>query len=147
MIRRCLALIPFMLLAGPSAQAQNVLMNSAETINKGNFKLGAYPTVLLGENGADDEFGFAARAGYGFTPSFDVEAKVAFFDGLTYFGADAEFWLVKGEVDFSLGAGIHRTDFDGPFDRTGFDVTAMLSGHVASKLELYGGLNAAFERV
>ncbi|MBN1461707.1 MAG: hypothetical protein JXA57_19425 [Armatimonadetes bacterium] len=54
----------------------------------------------------------AARVGYGFTDSFDAEAKVGFFDGPTYVGADGEFWMLKrgdeyGGVDFSLAGGVH----------------------------------------
>ena len=47
--------------------AQQVLMNSAETINKGNLKLAIFPTVLFGKNGGDSVFGVAGRFGYGFT--------------------------------------------------------------------------------
>ena len=41
-------------LGAGSAQAQNFLMNSAETINKGNFKISAFPTVVLGEDGGEN---------------------------------------------------------------------------------------------
>jgi hypothetical protein len=128
-----------------SAQAQNVLMNSAETINEKNFKLSAFPTVLLGEDGSDDEWGVASRIGYGFSSSFDVEAKLAFFDGLQFYGVDAELWFVKGDVDVSGALGIHRTDFEGDRDQTGVDTALLVSGRVADRLDLYGGLNLGFE--
>lgn len=145
MIRK--ALVPAFVLAlfSGSAQAQNVLMNSAETINEKNFKLSAFPTVLLGEKGADNEWGVASRFGYGFTDNFDVEAKLAFFDGLKLYGVDGELWFVKGEVDVSGALGIHRTDFEGDRDLTGIDTALLVSGNVADKLELYGGLNVSFE--
>src|SRR5512134_2284681 len=107
MLRPCLLplLVSSLVLAAGSAHAQNVLMNSAETINEGNFKIAAFPTLLFGENGADDEFGVAGRFGYGFTPSFDIEGKVAFFDGLKLYGIDAELWVVKGRTDVSVSLG------------------------------------------
>lgn len=145
MIRKALAPAFVLALVAGSAQAQNVLMNSAETINEKNFKLSAFPTVLLGEKGADNEWGVASRLGYGFTDSFDIEAKFAFFDGLKLYGIDAELWFVKGEVDVSGALGIHRTDFEGDRDLTGIDTALLVSGHVADKLELYGGLNVSFE--
>jgi hypothetical protein len=146
MIRRAaLAAAACVLTLAGSAQAQNVLMNSAETIDRKTFKLSAFPTVILGEDDADSEWGVASRLGYGFTDSFDVEAKLAFFDGLTFYGLDAELWFVKGEIDVSGALGVHRTEFEGDFDLTGIDTALLVSGHVADKLELYGGLNLSFE--
>jgi hypothetical protein len=130
-----------------SAQAQNFLMNSAETINEGNFKVAAFPTVLLGEDGAENEWGLATRLGYGFTDNFDVEAKLAFFDGLKLYGGDAELWLVKGKTDVSVSLGGHKADFDGDFDHTAIDTGLLVSRSVAPKLELYGGLSLSFESI
>jgi hypothetical protein len=146
MTTKALLLAASLLVVGAvPAHSQNFLMNSAETINKGNFKIGVYPTVLLGEDGADNEWGVAGRFGYGFTPSLDVEAKVAFFDGFKLYGADAEFWLVKGDLDVSVAAGVHRAEVDGGFDSTAFDVSGLASGYIAEKLELYGGTSLSFE--
>src|SRR5262245_40044098 len=82
-------------LGAQTAQAQNVLMTPAETINTGNFKISAFPTVLLGEDGADSNWGVVSRFGYGFTNWFDMEGKVGFFDGINMYGLDAEAWVVK----------------------------------------------------
>jgi hypothetical protein len=130
--------------AAPAA-AQNFLMNSAETINKGNFKIAGFPTVLFGEDGADDEFGIGTRFGYGFTDNFDVEGKVAFFDGFKIYGIDGEVWLVKGRTDVSVAVGAHKADVDGGFDSTAIDTSLLLSGHVSDRLELYGGVSLSFE--
>jgi hypothetical protein len=133
-------------LATGTAGAQNFLMNSAETINEGNFKISGFPTVLLGEDDADNEWGIATRLGYGFTPSFDVEAKLAFFDGLKMYGADAEYWIVKGRTDVSLSAGLHKADFDfDGADSTAFDLAGIASRNVGSDLELYVGASLSFE--
>ena len=135
------------LLTGGAAQAlaQNLIMNSAETINVDNFKISAFPTVLLGEGDADNEWGLFSRFGYGFTPSFDVEGKVAFFSGLKLFGADAELWLLKHHPDVSIAFGVHRSVRDAAPDSTAFEGTLLASGHVGSNLEVYGGLNLGFE--
>jgi hypothetical protein len=135
----------FLALGGPAAQAQNVLMNSAETINRGNFKISAFPTVLLGEDDADSEWGIASRFGYGFTDRFDMEGKVAFFDGLKLYGLDAELWLLRDEIDFSVSLGAHKKALDGPVDSSAIDVAGILSKHLSPNFELFGGLNVSFE--
>ncbi len=117
-------------------------MNSAETINKGNFKLMANPIVVFGRNGSDGETGVAVMGGYGFGDRFDVEAKMSFFDGVKFFGADAEYWLVQhNPVNVSVIGGFHIADADGGSDAKGIDLTALASGKVGKKLELYGGLD------
>jgi hypothetical protein len=128
------------------ARAQNFLMNSAETINRGNFKIAAFPTVLLGEDDAENEWGLATRLGYGFTDRFDVEAKLAFFDGLKMYGADAEYWLVRGRTDVSVSGGFHLADFEGEgADSTALDLAAIASRDVGDDLELYLGGSLSFE--
>jgi hypothetical protein len=140
-----LAFLCFIAGTGREAFAQNFLMNSAETINRDNFKIALFPTVLFGEGNASDNWGVGSRFGYGFTDSFDIEAKVALFDGLTIYGADAEVWLVKGEVDFSMQLGGHFTTGSDITDSKALDIAALVSGNVARKLELYGGLAVSFE--
>jgi hypothetical protein len=140
-----LAVSSVFLLAAGSAQAQNVLMNSAETINKGNFKIAAFPTLLFGEDDADDEFGVAGRFGYGFTDRFDIEGKVAFFDNLQLYGLDAEYWFLKNRgLDMSISLGAHITDLP-DFNSSAIDTALLASGHVTDNLELYGGVNLSFE--
>ena len=144
--RLSLAALALLCCAAPEpALAQNFLMNSAETINRGNFKIAAFPVVLFGENDADDEWGVGSRFGYGFTDSFDVEGKVAFFDSFKLYGLDAELWLVKGDVDFSIQDGGHWASVDDGNDSKALDLAGLLSGHVADKLELYGGVSVSFE--
>ena len=117
-------------------------MNSAETINKGNFKLMANPIVVFGKDGSDSETGIAVMGGYGFGRRFDVEVKASFFDHRKYFGADAEYWLVNtGPVNVSVIGGFHILDPEGDNDAKGPDLTLLASGTVADKLELYGALD------
>lgn len=132
--------------AASPASAQNFLFNSAETIDKHNFKLAGFPAIILGENGAPDSKGVVTRFGYGFTPSFDIEAKVDLFEDYKAYGADAEYWLVKGgRPDISLSAGFRKVNADSGIDRTVFDVAAIASGKIAHNLDLYGGLDFSFE--
>lgn len=120
-------------------------MNSAETINKGNYKLMANPIVVFGKGNADNEIGVALVGGYGFGSRFDVEAKVALFDDITFFGADAEYWLVNDKpVHVSVIGGFHLSR-NGGSDSKAFDLTGLASGKVAERLELYGGLD--FSRI
>jgi len=133
--------------AARPAEAQNFLMNSAETINEGNFKIAAFPTVILAEGDAEDAWGLATRLGYGFTDRFDVEAKVAFFDGLNLYGADAEYWLVKGDLDVSVSGGLRFADYAGDADTKALDLAGIASLGVGRKLEAYAGASLSFESV
>jgi hypothetical protein len=134
--------------AAAPAEAQNFLMNSAETINEGNFKIAAFPTVVFGEDELENEWGIAGRLGYGFSDSFDVEAKLAFFDGLKMYGADAEVWLVKGRTDVSVGAGFRRSDFGGEdFSANAIDLEGIVSRNVGDDLEVYVGGSLSFESI
>ena len=142
-----LAATIFLAVAVP-VSAQQVLMNSAETINKGNLKLAVFPTVLFGKNGGDSVWGVAGRFGYGLTSSLDIEAKAAFFKGLKYFGADVEYWFVKGgNFNVSAALGGHITDYKGAGDSKGIDAALLASTKPAKNLEIYGGLMLAFDSV
>jgi len=127
------------------ARAQNFIENSSETINKGNFKLSAFPTGLFGRNGAPDRLGGAFRVGYGITDNFDVEAKTAFFDGFSLVGADAELWILKGNVDLAVSAGAHKAFVSGGADSNAIDLATQVSGHVTDRLEIYGATSVSLE--
>ena len=148
MIVVILAAAMFLVAAAAEVSAQDVLMNSAETINKGNIKLALFPMVLFGKNGSDSVWGVAGRAGYGLTSSFDVEAKAAIFKGLKYFGVDAEYWLVHGRnANVSVALGAHLTDSQEGADSSGIDTSLLFSTRPAKRLEIYGGLKLAFDSV
>lgn len=145
---RPLALV-FVLLSlvatGVPAHAQNFIENSSETINKGNFKIAAFPTVLMGRDGGSDHWGGNFRLGYGVTDNFDLEAKGGFFNGFTLLGGDAELWLLKGDVDLAVSAGAHKALVDNAPDSTAIDLSGQLSGHVTRRLEIYGATSVSFE--
>jgi len=136
-----------LMLIPAAARAQDFgIMESAETINKGNFKIRVNPMFLFGRHGGDTDPGVAVAAGYGFTPRFDLEGQLAVYDGVTFFGANAEYWLVKhAPLDFSVAGGLHRRTGDATTAYNGIDLTFLASGHATRKLELYGGLDLAFE--
>jgi len=137
----------------PAAAQYIGVLQSAETMDRGTFKLMAAPIMVFGKNGADDEFGLAARGGYGFTERFDAELKLGFFENGTFVGADGEWWLLKGRekdagIDFSLAGGAHwMSGSKGRYDIVGFEVTPLLSGHLSRSFELCGALDASFESI
>lgn len=143
-----LAAAMFLAAAAADVSAQGVLMNSAETITQGNLKLAIFPTMLFGENGGDSVWGVAGRFGYGLTPRFDIEAKGAAFKDLNYFGADLEYWLIKGgNINASVALGGHMTDSPGEADTSGIDTALLVSTAPAKNLEIYGGLKLAFDSI
>ena len=143
--RRLALMIAAMAVFAPAAaSAQDFgVMESAETINTGNFKLSVNPMFVFPDD-ADNEIGVGLRFGYGFTPRFDMEAKAAFYDGLYFLGGDFEYWLVKNRAwDVSGGAGLHIARGDFVADSTGVDLTLLASSHIARRLEFYGALDLA----
>jgi hypothetical protein len=136
------------LAAAAQLPAQAVLMNSAETINQGNLKLAIFPTMLFGKNGGDSVWGVAGRFGYGLTRSIDIEAKAAYFKGLTYYGADIEWWFLRGSnFNGSVALGGHMTNYDAGDDSAGIDTSILFSHKPVRNLEIYGGLMLAFESI
>jgi len=139
---------------GLPAGAQYIgVLQSAETMDRGTFKLMVAPIMAFGKDGADDEFGVAARGGYGFTDRFDAEAKLGFFENGTFAGADGEFWILGGKeedpgLDFSVAGGIHwMFGSNEALDIMGVELTPLLGGHVSKSLELYGALDVSFESI
>ena len=137
----------------PAAAQYVGILQSAETMDRGTFKLMAAPIMVFGKNGADDEFGGAFRGGYAFTDRFDVEAKLGFFENSTVVGADAEFWLLSGEeedagLDISLTGGLHWIIGNNDrYDIIGLEITPQLSGHVTENVELCAALDVSFESI
>jgi hypothetical protein len=136
-----------LVLAAPiTAAAQDFgVAESAETINRGNFKFTVNPVLVFGE--PDNEPGIAFRGGYGFTDYFDAEAKAAIYEDLMFFGGDAEIWLIRDPLDVSLSGGLHWGRSDVALDTIGVDVTGLVSGRAAPRLDLYAALDLAFESI
>lgn len=122
------------------------VMGSAETINRGNFKLMANPMWVFPEGSDDSEFGVTLLLGYGFTDRVDAEVKVALFDKVKFIGGDVEYWIVRNQgLDLSATGGVHFGNGDhGVANTSGIDFSVEGSGHVTRRLELYGAVDFAF---
>lgn len=143
---RTWALAALLGVGATAANAQDFgVMESAETIQRGNFKLVGYPMFVLGEGGTDDEIGVVLRGGYGFTDRFDAEIGVALYDGVNFFGANGEYWLIRAlpgtsGLNLSLKGGVHLADYDGE-DATGIDLAALTSFRLTPRAELLAALD------
>ncbi|MCK5220331.1 MAG: hypothetical protein KAR14_02020 [Candidatus Aminicenantes bacterium] len=151
MSRKMILIISMMIFASVSiipASYQGVLMNSAETINPGNFKLTVFPTMIIGKNGGDNIWGVAGKGGLGLTRSVDIEVKGAIFKNFTYFGVDLEYWFYSGRnLNASIAVGWHMIDTKIGSNSSGIDTAVMVSTKPSKKLELYGGLKLSFDEI
>ena len=148
-MRKLWLALAVLLVCAPVASAQDFgVMESAETVNQGNFKLRINPLLTFGKGGGDDDLSVAAMVGYGFTRAFDLEGGVALADGIRIFGATAEFNVAKDrKMNFSIIPGFHVRRGDRTVHTTGVDVIALASGHATPKLDIYGALDMAFEKI
>jgi hypothetical protein len=148
-------IVAVFLAAAVKVSAQDVLMNSAETINLGNLKLAIFPTLLLEKNGRPKEWGVFGRFGYGLTARVDIEAKVGIFKNIKYFGGDIEYWFIKGQnFNVSAAVGGHITNYNHDVfgdpnnsDSSGFDTVLLASTRPFRNLEIYGGFKLAVDSV
>ncbi|HEX8273119.1 MAG TPA: hypothetical protein VF615_10810 [Longimicrobiaceae bacterium] len=146
MVRAFAAALALGLLGAASAGAQDFgVMESAETIQRGNFKLVGYPVLVLGEGDADNTLGVVVRGGYGFTDRLDLEIGAAFYDGATFLGANAEYWLLRAApgtsaLNLSVRGGVHLAQREGD-DATGLDLAALTSFRLTPRAELLAALD------
>lgn len=153
--RACALALGLAICLPASARAQDFgVLESAETIDRGTFKLRINPMVVFGkdEQGQDNETGVAALVGYGVTDRFDIEGGAALYDGFTFVGINAEYWLMRDPArdrafDLSVIGGVHLGRGRDTPDTRGFDLTFLASKRVAQQFELYGGLDIAFESI
>jgi hypothetical protein len=130
-----------------SARAQSFLSTLPRTIPDAHFELSAYPTYLVGRNGAPDRFGVAGRLGYGITDSLDLSAKGGVFDDFSLVGLEAGFWFLKGDVDMVMSLGAHKALIQDTNDTTAIDLGLQAGGRVSQRLTLTGGLSASWESI
>ena len=144
-LRGLILVLSLMLLPTLASAQEFGVVESAETIDRGTFKLRVNPMFVFGKQGADDDVGVAAHLGYGFTDRFDAEVGVALYDGMRFFGVDGEYWLVQdAAVDFSVIGGVHVAGGDLISDQRAFNMTFLASREVAERTELYGALDFSF---
>jgi hypothetical protein len=129
-----------------SARAQNFLNGSAETIWSGNVRLSGAPAHMFGRDGAPDSTGGAFRLGYGVTDNFDLEAKSAFFDGVTLLGGDGHVrFYGSPNTSATVSVGGHQALVKDALDSTALDLGAALSHRLSDRLEVYGGALFSWE--
>ena len=162
--RNAVVIAALLMLVPGIARAQDFgVAESAETINRGNFKIKANPMILFGGDNLDNDVGINLMAGYGLTDRFDLEGGVALYDNVTFYGINGEYWAVKDRaVDVSVAAGLHfghgDSDFDDDdldnddelefgLDTTGIDLTFLFSKQTNERFDFYGALDFAFEFV
>jgi hypothetical protein len=101
---------------------------------------------MFGRDGGPDRTGGAFRLGYGFSDSFDVEAKTAFFDGVSLVGGDGKLRVLdRGDTSLSFSAGGHRALVDHAPDSTALDLAAQLTRRLGRRLEVFGGAALSWE--
>lgn len=139
------AALSAVVLAAP-ARAQNFQNGSATTIPAGDLGLTASPVQMFGRSGAPDRTGGAFRVGYGVADSLDIEAKAAFFDGVSLVGGDGKLRLLdRGNTSLSVSAGGHRALVTHAFDSTALDLAAQLTERLGRRLEVFGGAAFSWE--
>jgi hypothetical protein len=146
---RSALLLAAMVLFPARSQAQDFgVMESAETINLGNFKLMANPLFIFGKDGGSGDNRIVLGAGFPVTSRLDIEGKAAFGSGTQIFGGNAEYWMMKHEpLDLSVIGGLHFVRGNEQLDTTAVDFTLLGSKHVGKRLEPYGALDIAFNRI
>lgn len=134
-------------LCGSAGAADFAMMETAEPITPGEFKLSGAP-VVLDRRGADNDAGFVAGIGYGAAPDVDLEAQIASYDDGTWLGGDAEWtaWRARG-MSFSIGGGLHGADLDGGGSAAGVDGMLIFSYAPIQRLAVSAALDAAYDDV
>ncbi len=130
------------------ARAQNFQNGSAEPISPGDLRFLGSPVQMFGREGAPDRTGGAFRLGYGFSDSFDVEGKSAFFDGVSLVGADGHVRLHShGDSSLSASVGGHRALMTSAPDSTALDLGLGYRDRLSRRLEVYGGAAFSWETI
>jgi hypothetical protein len=130
-----------------AADAQDFgVLESAETINRGNVKLGVFPLFLF-PDGGDTDFRLPISLGLGVTDSVDIEGRAAFSDDVTFVGGDAEYWFLKNApLDLSFRGGLDWGFVDGDIgDTFGVDVSLLGSAPLPRRLEVIGALDVRLQ--
>lgn len=144
---RNVAVLAGLFLCSTAGAADFAMMETAERINEGSFKLSGFPIVIDRDRG-DTESGFAVGLGYGLPYDLDVEANVAGYEDGTWVGADLEWnaWR-EGRMAVSIAGGLHGADLDGSGSAAGADATAIFTYSPRVNLALSAALDAAYDDV
>jgi opacity protein-like surface antigen len=136
-----------MALCGSAQAADFAMMETAEHITQGSFKLSGAP-VLIDRDRASNDGGFIAGLGYGLGHDLDLEGQLAAYEDGTWVGADLEWraWR-EGSTAFSIGGGLHGADLDGGGSAAGAEATAIFTYMPVHRLALSAALDATYDDV
>ena len=130
------------------AHAQSFLQGSPETIWYGNVRLEGAPAQMFARTGGPDRTGAAFRLGYGIAENFDLEAKSAFFDGVSLVGGDGHFrFYDRRDTLATFTVGGHHAFVSNALDSTALDLAASLGHWFSPRLQVYGGAAYSLERL
>jgi hypothetical protein len=95
----------------------------------------------------DDTAGGAFRLGYGITDALDIEAKAAFFGGLTFVGGDVHWNIIPGDTSLSASVGGHRAMWKDAPSSNALDLAVQVGQRFGRRVELYGGSEFSYESI
>jgi hypothetical protein len=133
---------------GSAGAAEFAMMETAERIAQGSFKLSGFPVVVDRDRTAGNDAGFVVGLGYGLPYNLDLEGQVASYDDGTFLGADMEWnaWR-RGPLAFSIGSGTHGADLEGNGYALGVDGTMIFSYNPMHRLALSAALDGSYDDV
>jgi len=136
-------------LCGSASAAEFAMMETAQRINEGTFKLSGFPVVIDRDDEDDDpETGFALGLGYGLPYDLDAEVQVAAYEDGTFLGADLEWNVWRRErMALSIGGGAHGADLEKSGSLVGVDGTLIFSYSPIERLALSAAFDAAYDDV
>ena len=141
------AAVALAIVAAP-ARAQNFLQGSPDTVWYGNVRLEGAPAQMFPHDGGPDRTGGAVRLGYGITSNFDLEAKSAFFDGVTLLGGDGHVRLYdRRDTLATVTVGGHHAFVRDALDSNALDLSASLGHWFSPRLQVYAAAAYSFEKL
>ena len=146
-MRKILALVVGIAAAGPAAPVDFGVMETADVVTPGEFKVIAFPLAVRDSPRRAQNAGVTLGAGYGLLRDVDVELQVSAYGDITYVGADAEHtYGTFHAADLSISGGAHYADADFG-DAWGVDLTHIASYTVpaAPRLKFTAALDLAYE--
>ena len=143
---RLVAALAALTVCGSAGAVDFGVMESAEPIEPGAFKLTGFPMVVDKSVHGDDAV--ALSLGYGLPNRMDFEAQLAVIDRATLFGADLEWnaWTAD-RMRFSIGGGWHGADLEAGARSVGADATAIFTYTPLARLDFSAALDAAIDDV
>lgn len=143
---RLVAALVALAACGSAAAVDFGVMETAEPIEPGAFKLTGFPMLVDKSRHGDDALALAV--GYGLPNAMDVEAQVAVIDRATLYGADLEWnaWTAD-RLRFSIGGGLHGADLEQGARAVGADATAIFTYTPVPRLDVNAALDAAVDDV